>query len=158
MSYKSSTRIELRGRLDSLNAQIIFLQTLSENHEYISDLEEVRQIVRQLQRCEACNETFANDFELWGINEDEIHTRSHSPQNYYSLGHILPHHDMKSEAAGVNLLRTIVRETELCACRTFNDDELRICHVLNRLSSALYILTYKYLPEGYSHELKFTRA
>lgn len=158
MNYKSSNRIELRGRLDSLNAQIIFLQTLSENHEYISDLEEIRQIVRQLQRCEACNEIFADDLMLWGINEDEIHTRSHNPQNYYSLGHILPHHDMKFEAAGVNLLRTLVRETELCACRTFNDDELRICHVLNRLSSALYILTYKYLPEGYSHELKFTRA
>ena len=30
-----------------------------------------------------------------------------------------------------------------------DDDKLRIIHVLNRLSSALYILTYKYLPENY---------
>ena len=151
---KSHTRITLRGRLDSLNAQIIFLQTLSENEEYISDLEEVRGIVRQLQACEAGGKTFSGGFTLWGMTDEELHDRSHNPEG----GHILPHSDMKAEAAGLNVLRTLVREVELCAWQAFPDDELGLCHVLNRLSSAVYILTYKYLPEGYNHVLTFGKA
>ena len=155
---KSHPQIALRGKLDSLNAQIIFLQTLSENHEYITDLEELRGIVRKLQACEAGEKIFDGTFSLWGLSEDEIHTRSHNPKKYYGRGHILPHRDMLKESAGVNLLRTLVREAELCARRVFADDELRICHVLNRLSSALYILTYKYLPVDFDHELTFGTA
>ena len=150
-SYKLSDRITLRGKLDSLNAQIILLQTLSGNHAYISDLEEVRAIVRELQAHEAGGKTFSGGFSLWGMTDEELHALSHNPQR----GHILPHPDMKTEAAGVNVLRTLVREVELCAWRAFPDDELGLCHVLNRLSSAIYILTYKYLPEGYNHVLTF---
>ena len=152
-SYKLSDRITLRGKLDSLNAQIIFLQTLSTNQEYITDLEEVRQIVRELQACEAGGKTFSGGFTLWGMSDEELHALSHNPQR----GHILPHPDMKAEAAGVNVLRTRVREVELCARRAFPDDELGFCHVLNRHSSAVYILTYKYLPEDYNHVLTFRK-
>ena len=151
---KSHARIELRGKLDSLNAQIIFLQTLSGNHDYITDLEEVRGVVRELQACEAGGKIFSGGFSLWGMSDEELHARSHNPDR----GHILPHRDMKAEAAGVNVLRTLVREAEVCACRAFGDyDPLRICHVLNRLSSAVYILTYKYLPDGYNHVLIFRK-
>ena len=158
MTDKSTPRIALRGKLDSLNAQIVFLQALSQNPEYISDLEDFRQIVRTLQMCEACDEVFADSFTLWGLSEDEIHYRSHNPAKFFGIGHILPHHDMQAESAGLNLLRTLVREVELCACLAFGDsDSLRLCHVLNRLSSAVYILMYKYLPENYSHVLTFGR-
>lgn len=156
MSYKDSARIELRGRLDSLNARIILLQSESDSEEYIADLEELRAVVNRLQRCEACGEIFGDDFTLWGLGSEELHTRSHNPAMYYGLGHIMPHHEMGRLAAGLNVLRTLARETELCAVRAFGDDDnLRICHVLNRLSSAVYILTYKYLPEGYSRVIRF---
>lgn len=156
MSFKDSPRIELRGRLDSLNARIILMQSESDSEEYISDLEELRAVVNRLQRCEACGKIFADGLTLWGIDEDEIHTRSHNPAEYYGLGHVLPHHEMGRIAAELNVLRTLVRETELCAVRAFGDDDgLRICHVLNRLSSAVYILTYKYLPEGYNRTIHF---
>ena len=153
---KTSPRIEFRGKLDSLNAHIVFLQALSQNHEYISDLEEVRQIIRRLQACEAGETEFSGEFRLWGLSEDEIHYRSHNPAKFFGRGHILPHHDMQKESAGLNLLRTLVREVELCAWRAFREsDPLRLCHVLNRLSSAVYILMYKYLPEEYNHVLIF---
>ena len=156
MTDKSTARIALRGKLDSLNAQIVFLQALSQNPEYISDLEDIRQIVRTLQMCEASDEVFADPFTLWGLSEDEIHSRSHNPAKFYGRGHILPHHDMQTESAGLNLLRTQIRETELSACLAFEDsDYLRLCHVLNRLSSAVYILTYKFIPEEYNHVLIF---
>ena len=156
MNYsKNDSRMLLRGKLDTLNAQMILIQTCSLNQEYVSDVEEVRQVIRHLQRCEAMNEVYEGRLILWGIDEDEIHTRSHNPMKYYGLGHILPDKDMKRESAELNFLRAIVRETELSACCVFDDDKLKICHVLNRLSSALYILTYKYLPEGYSRPINF---
>lgn len=151
---KSSTRIEFRGKLDSLNARIILFQANSQNEEFIADLEEIREVVRKLQRCEACDEVFAERLTLWGFDEDEIHSRSHNPEK----GHILPHYDMGREAAEINFLRTLTREAEILACRAFNDeDKLRIIHVLNRLSSALYILIYKYLPEDFNRVMKFGR-
>ena len=151
---KSGDRFTLRGKLDSLNAQIIFLQTMSDNQEYITDLEEVRCIIRQLQRCEASGTAFDGEFVLWGKTADELHAMSHNPDG----GHVMPHSDMKREAAGLNLLRTLVRETELASCRAFPDDTLRISHTLNRLSSAVYVLTFKYLPEGYAHRLTFGKG
>lgn len=152
---KTDSRMELRGKLDTLNAQMILIQACSNNHEYIADIEEIRQVIRHIQRCEAMNEIYDARLILWGIDEDEIHTRSHNPQKYFHLGHIMPHKDMKRESAELNLLRAIVRETELSACCVFSDDKLKICHVLNRLSSALYILIYKYLPENYSRTINF---
>ena len=148
---KSHSRIELRGRLDSLNAQIILFQTHSANEEFIKDLEEIRIIITRLQNYEAREKIFEGVLTLFGLDEDEIHERSHNPKKFYEKGHLLPHYEMGQEAGEINFLRTLVRETELCACRAFNDeDPYKIIHVLNRLSSALYILTYKYIPESYN--------
>ena len=153
---KTGLRYELRGRLDSLNAQIILLQSHSSNEEYIADLEEVRGVVNELQKCEARSQSFTGKMILWGLDEDEIHTRSHNPDKFYELGHILPHREMKHEAAEINFLRTLVREVELVAYKIFApEDSFMIAHVLNRLSSALYILTYKYLPAGYNRMINF---
>lgn len=149
---KTHSRIELRGRLDSLNAQIILFQVHSDNEIYINDLEEVRKIIMRLQNYEAGEKIFEGVLTLWGMDDNEIHERSHSTKKFYDKGHLLPHHEMGREAGEINFLRTLVRETELCACRAFNDnDKFKIIHVLNRLSSALYILEYKYIPEDYKY-------
>ena len=149
---KTHVRIELRGRLDSLGAQIILFQVNSGKEIYINDLEEVRKIIMRLQNCEAGEKIFEGVLILWNIDENELHERSHDTKKFYGKGHLLPTCSMGREAAEINFLRTLVRETELCACRAFNnDDTLRIIHALNRLSSALYILEYKYIPEDYKY-------
>ena len=148
---KSDLRIELRGNLDSLNAQIIFFQSHSDNEEFINDLEEVRDVITNLQACEACEKNFGKTLRLWGLDENEIHERSHNPKKFYGKGHLFFNFRMGREASEINFLRTLVREAELCACRAFNDeDPYEIIHVLNRLSSALYILIYKYIPEDFN--------
>ena len=155
---KDSPRIELRGKLDGLNAIIIMLQTDSQSPKFIDDLEEVKAVVNRLQHCEACGKIFEGGFTLRGIDSEELYRRSHNPAEYYGLSHILPHHEMGRESAMMNLLRTLVREAELCAVRTFgHEDALNICHILNRLSSAVYTLIYEYLPEGYNKVISFGR-
>ena len=151
---KTTEQLALRGKLDTLNAQIVLMQALSSNKDYISDLEEIRQVVRKLQHCEASGSSFEGDFTLCGITADKLHSLSHNPKD----GHIMPHCDMKQEAASLNLLRTLIRETELASCRAFPGDNLRLSHILNRLSSAAYVLTFKYLPENYPHRLTFGKS
>ncbi len=152
---KTNPRIILRGKLDFLNAQIILQQIGSrDNQEFVEALEEFRNVILRLMRCEVTGEDFG-ELNLWGISEREIHERSHNPEKYYALpGHILPHYSMNREAASINLLRTIVREVEICAYEAFGCDN-NFTHVLNRLSSALYILIYDYLPENYGMILRF---
>lgn len=160
---KTHPRIELRGRLDELNARIILLQVSAReagNDALDEDLEAIRRCVAALMACEA-RDAPCGELSLWGLSEEEIHRRSHSPERWYGLGHILPHPDMGRWAAELNLLRTLVRGAELCACRAFSDGEgvsrPDLVKALNRLSSALYILTYQYLPEGYDRLIRFGR-
>ena len=115
-----------------------------------------------LMLCEA-RDAPCGELALWGLSEEDIHNRSHHPENFCGLGHILPHADMGRWAAEINLLRALVREAELCACRAFSDGGDGVTRpdfvkVLNRLSSALYVLTYKYLPEGYDRVIRFARG
>ena len=150
---KTNPRIILRGRLDSLNAQIILIQCESNNQKFVKHLEEFRQVILKLMRCEVTGENFG-ELSLWGLSENEIHERSHNPEKYYdSKGHVMPHFEMGTEAAKINFLRTLVREIEIISYEAFNENNFT--HVLNRLSSALYILIYEYLPENYDKFLSF---
>ena len=156
---KTHPRIELRGRLDALNARIILTQARARaagERQLEADLEEVRiKAVREAMMAEVTDAP-CGELALWGLTEEDIHQRSHTPARFYGKGHLDLHADMGLWAAEINLLRTLVRETELVACRAFDDGaggvtRPDIVKMLNRLSSALYILIYNYLPEGFSH-------
>ncbi|MDR1979762.1 MAG: hypothetical protein LBQ42_13585 [Synergistaceae bacterium] len=157
---KSNARIEFRGRLDSLSAAVVALQVTGRREgrdSLVEELEEVRAKIYDVLSCEVTGKP-CEGLALWGLDSEEIRKRSHRPAKYFGLGHIRPHHTMGVIAAGLNELRTKVRETELSACRAFyapeGPERLDIVTVLNRLGSALYILTYKYLPEGYAQTVR----
>jgi ethanolamine utilization cobalamin adenosyltransferase len=160
---KSSARVEFRGRLDNLSAAVVTLQITGQREgeaSLVEELEEVRAKIYDILSCEVTGKP-CEDLTLWGLNSQEIHERSHHPMKYWGLDHIRPHHAMGIIAAGLNALRTKVRETELSACRAFQTphgpERLDIITVLNRLSSALYILMYKYLPEGYNETARLAK-
>ena len=161
MVNKADPRLELRGRLDSLCAFVIELQILGKRQglaPLIEELEEVLEKLHDILLCEFTGKE-CGDLVLWGLNSDEIRERSHHPDRYFGLGHIRPHHTMGEVAARLNTLRTEVRETELSACRAFSigqSNSPSIIKVLNRLSSAVYILTYRYLPDGYDKTVSFS--
>jgi ethanolamine utilization cobalamin adenosyltransferase len=161
---KSHARVEFRGRLDSLSAAVVALQILGQREGRISlveELEEVRGKVYDILSCEVTGKP-CEDLALWGLSSEEIRERSHHPGKYLGLDHIRPHHTMGVVAAGLNELRTKIREAELSACRAFQTpqgpERPDIVMVLNRLSSALYVLTYKYLPKGYDKTVRFAKS
>jgi len=165
MVDKTHPRVELRGRLDSLCALVVELQIMGEQRgatSLVEELEEVRGILYDVLSSEVTGKA-CEDISLWGLNGDEIRERSHHPERHFGLGHIRPHYTMGVIAAGLNVLRTQVREAELSACRAFAappnaEDETvyrpDLIKVLNRLSSAVYILTYKYLPDDYNRTVR----
>ena len=169
MADKTHPRVELRGRLDSLCALVVELQILGEQQgvsSLVEELEEVGTKLYDVLSCEASGRT-CDDLFLWGMSGDEIRERSHHPERYFGIGHIRPHYSMGIVAAMLNALRTQVREAELSACRAFTEapgaegektERTDIIKVLNRLSSAVYILTYKYLPDGYDKTVRFEKS
>ncbi|MDR2529462.1 MAG: hypothetical protein LBD04_10705 [Synergistaceae bacterium] len=158
---KTNPRIEFRGRLDSLIADVVALQVVAEREgldSLVEELEETREKLRDVLLCEVMDKP-CDALSLWGLSSKEIREQSHHPEKRFSLGHILPHHTMGLAAAGLNALRTRAREAELSACRAFGADPSRldVIGVLNRLSSAFYILTYKYLPKNYDKTITFSK-
>ena len=161
---KANPRIEFRGRLDSLIADVVSLQVAAEREgltALVEELEEVREKLRDVLICEVMDKP-CDALSLWGLSSDEIRERSHHPEKHFGLGHILPHHTMGVAAVGLNSLRTRAREAELSACRAFgtsgeSPSRLDVIGVMNRLSSAFYVLTYKYLPGNYDKTITFSK-
>jgi ethanolamine utilization cobalamin adenosyltransferase len=147
---KTDPRIAFRGRLDSLQAQIILAQvqlSRSGNNALVEDLGQVLDVLRRILRCEVLGEPL-EPFTLMGWSADELREASHHPEKALGVPHFMPEHDMGMEMALLNGLRTEVRETELSACLAFCRDENGDCcctrddlvRALNRLSSAVYLM------------------
>lgn len=158
---KGHPRIAFRGRMDSLQSKIMELQVRAVelgNGVLAEELDELLDFARSLLAAEVTGRP-VDDVPLLGLELDEIRAISHNPKKTFGLGHIRPHYSMGALCVGLNALRSEVREVELAAFRAFsgNDgalDRLDVLRALNRLSSAFYILMYRYLPEGYNKEFK----
>lgn len=155
--FKDNKRIILRGKLDSLEAKILEVQVVcdkSKNSKLIDDLQEILEFVRTILKCEVLNEPMPQII-LQGLTEDKLREMSHYPQKYFGLGHEAPHYSMGEVVVYLNSLRTCIRETELCAYKAFKDEYGKIerndiIRSLNRLSSLLWIMIYKYRTGKYS--------
>ena len=158
LTGKDNPVIAFRGKLDKLCAMILEAQLLGEekqNRAFVDDLQEILDFTRSLLSAEyQC--TPLGDFRLLGLSPEDLRERSHHPEKYFGCGHLLMHHSMGALCLRLNLLRTVVRETELAAVAALRDsndlgEPVKNCRkdmvkALNRLSSLLYILIYKYLP------------
>ena len=139
---KSHPRIAFRGRIDSLQAEILLLQ--KEPNAPVAALEDMLTLLRSVMRAEVMGESLPPVF-IGGMDEKEIHERSHQPQKYYGIGHFLPSHKDDWILLKLNKLRTMVRETELCCYAAFAQKNGKLSRTdiltaLNRLSSACWVL------------------
>ncbi|MGE5676709.1 MAG: cobalamin adenosyltransferase [Pseudomonadota bacterium] len=153
--YKNHPRIILRGMVDSLQSRILLLQAETAGNKQdklLGELDELLAYVRNIMKCEVLGEEFRQK-ELLGLSEAELRERSHNPQKFFSMKHILPHYSMGRLALELNALRSNVREVEIAAVSAFRKEEGMeredLIKALNRLSSCVYIMMLRYLNGEY---------
>ena len=139
---KDHPRICFRGKLDTLEAELILCQLKC--GEFAQQLGEVLTLARQLIRCDVLEEPVKQET-LCGLSEAEQRRRSHFPQDYYGQPHFMPSAADGEVIARLNRVRCAAREAELAAVAAFSDREgnptrVDILRALNRMSSMLYIL------------------
>ena len=139
---KTHPRIRFRGKMDTLEAELILCQLVPGAPE--GALGEILDLSRKILRCDVLEEPLRQDT-LCGLTQEEQRGRSHMPQDYYGQPHFMPQASDGPVIAGLNRARCFAREAELTAVEAFSDREgnlLRedIPKALNRMSSMLYLL------------------
>lgn len=139
---KTHPRIRFRGKMDTLEAELILCQLVPGAPE--GALGEILDLSRKILRCDVLEEPLRQDT-LCGLTQAEQRERSHMPQDYYGQPHFMPQASDGSVIAGLNRARCFAREAELAAVEAFSNREgnlLRedIPKALNRMSSMLYLL------------------
>ena len=153
--YKDHPRIMFRGKIDSLQSQILLLQVEAAGNKLdklLEELDEVLQYVRNILKCEVLEEEFPSN-SLIGLNSEELREESHNPVKYFNMKHILPHYNMGKVALELNSLRSSIREVEIFAVRAFKKEDGMeredLIKALNRLSSCAYIMMLKVINGAY---------
>lgn len=139
---KTHPRILFRGKMDSLEAELILCQQTAE--KWKQELGEILNLARQILRCDVLEEPLGWE-RLCGLTEQEQRKRSHFPQEYYGQPHFMPSAEDGNVIGALNRARCMAREAELAAALAFSDREgnptrVDLLQALNRMSSMLYIL------------------
>ena len=139
---KSHPRILFRGKLDTLEAELILCQLTDPG--LMTPVGEILNFTRKLIRCDVLEQPFPEE-RLLGLSEEELRRRSHLPQKYYGQPHFAPSAADGMAIARLNRARCAAREAELAAVRAFADREgnptrVDILRAMNRISSAIYLL------------------
>ncbi|MDR2054869.1 MAG: hypothetical protein LBQ10_03245 [Desulfovibrio sp.] len=143
MVAKTHPRIEARGKLDSLMAEIVLAQTLFDPKAKLPDLlkiclADLKEWVFQTLAAEISGSILPPQ-NMAGMNPETVRAVSRNPRRYLGMDHLTPDAALGVNMAFLNRLRTLARETELAVARAAlcrND----IQESLNRLSSAVYVL------------------
>jgi ethanolamine utilization cobalamin adenosyltransferase len=147
---KTHPRIRFRGRLDTLEAELMLCQLASPAVR--KELGEILRQARRLIRCDVLGEPVETET-LCGLSEAEIRAHSHRPQDYYGQPHFMPEYTDGEAILRLNRARCAAREAELLAVAAFTDADgvptrVDILKALNRMSSMLYILMIRLKKEG----------
>lgn len=139
---KTHPRIRFRGKMDTLEAELILCQLVPGAPE--GALGEILDLSRKILRCDVLEEPLRQDT-LCGLTQDEQRGRSHMPQDYYGQPHFMPQASDGSVIAGLNRARCFAREAELAAVEAFSNRDGNLIRedipkALNRMSSMLYLL------------------
>ena len=148
---KDHPRILFRGKMDTLEAELILCQLAAPELE--QPVDEVLQLARQLIRWDVLEEPVKETI-LCGLTEEEQRKHSHFPQKYYGQPHFMPAAADGTVIARLNRARCAAREAELAAVAAFQDRDGNptrpdILKALNRMSSMLYILMIQWKGKSY---------
>ena len=139
---KDHPRILFRGKLDTLEAELILAQMSAEH--LVTPVGEILALARRIIRADVLEEPLP-ETTLCGLSEDQIRKHSHFPQEYYGQPHFMPGAADGAVIARLNRARCAAREAELAAVAAFSDSQGQparedLIRAMNRMSSMLYIL------------------
>lgn len=139
---KTHPRILMRGKLDTLESEILLLETQC-GESWRKQLHDALLLVRSVMAAEV-KDIPLPVWTLDGMDAEQVHRCSHHPEEFGFPGHILPAPEHGILAAQLNRLRALCRETELVAVHAFWDgntvSRTDCVMALNRLSSYFYVL------------------
>lgn len=140
---KTHPRIRFRGKMDTLEAELLLCQ-LDSSQDLQQQLGEILTLARNILRWEVLEEPVQETL-LLGLSQEELRRHSHRPQDFYGIPHFMPQVSDGQKVLRLNKVRAAAREAELAAAEAFCDREGRvtrpdILQALNRMSSALYLL------------------
>lgn len=142
---KDHIRIEFRGRLDSLQSEMLLLHGSVKviSPQLAEDVAELLDWARAILQAEVLEKPLEART-VFSLSFDDLRAHSHGPKQFYGIGHILPGVGMESHLLLLNRLRSQVREVELLAVKAFKESKHPagddIIQALNRMSSAVYVL------------------
>lgn len=150
---KSHPRIEFRGKIDSMQSEVLEAQCLAAQHGRADLVDELNAILLYLRQMLASEYTghLLLPFSLLNLTADEWREASHKPERYLGdkVHHAAPDYRQGPVAVRLNTLRTRIREVEISAAQNFivfgrsECSRPDLLKALNRLSSAIYALYCK---------------
>lgn len=154
--HKSHPRIELRGRIDTLIAAAVVVQTQFDPKNRLPVL--LKNGVCELKNWMwhmLCAEVSGHPLptvSMCGMTPDMLHTVSLDPAKFLGQEHIVPDACFGPNVALINWLRAQVRELEVLLAKCGERDDL--LETANRLSTAAYVLMLLTVMAEQGREIK----
>ena len=145
---KNHKRIVLRGKFDSLQAEIIrYWKKYEKNKKLEADFAQAYRFVRDLFISEMIDSEFV-DRDVLGYDIDTLKEITHNTHKYYKTGHLFEINvDYDETVIDINCLRAMSRQLEVAAVDAFYKDgkteRVDMLKALNRLSSIFYLMMLK---------------
>lgn len=153
---KRHPRLPLRGKLDTLQGLLLDAQGAADDEGargLVGELQEALELSRRLVGCEVTGRPLG-EWTLGGMKPDEIRWASHHTHELYGVPFMFPSVNQGPVVARLAVARAYSREAELALYQAFpaegERDDLK--QALNRLSSALYLMTTRYVAGRYGGE------
>lgn len=147
---KTHPRMDLRGKLDLLEGQLLDAQVAADAAEapaLVGELEELLAFSRRLVGAEVTGQPLG-EWKLCGMDPAKIRWASHHTMELYGVPFMYPSVRHGAPVAKLYLARAMAREAERALHRALPErGDLQLA--LNRLSSLLYVMTCKYVAGRY---------
>jgi ethanolamine utilization protein EutL len=157
---KTHPRIVARGKLDLLQSAVLDAQTAADAEgarTLVGELGEILELSRSIVGAEVTGRP-APPVRLFGLGDDELRDATHHTHELYGVPFMYPDVRQGPVVAKLGLARAVAREAEIAITAAFPAEtggatappaRADLAHVLNRISSALYLLACKYVAGRY---------
>ena len=153
---KSHPRLPLRGKLDTLQGLLLDAQCAADAdgaRGLVGELGEALELTRAIVGAEVTGRPLAS-WKLVGLGASEVRYHSHHTNELYGVPFMFPSVRQGPVVARLYTARAYAREAELALYLAFPsaDERADLKLAMNRLSSALYLMTIKYVGGKYPGE------